>query len=232
MDYLSLSSNNNDFTLNEDDFSSDKIDQYSKDVWEAFQFTLYHDVDSFHVHCRFATCAIKINHWFAESLIYPKILAWPERWRVTSALTNSSKRRPTATSARIGPTTIHSVAKQRHLNALVFIPTFLFLTTSGYDYCLAFWFLPNCFNLRLLSFPPLCYDYPWRRKLMWCKINYFEIQSQALAGVKCSSSWTFHPRKGERGKVSHTSIIFRGKWKSLRCRWNGWKINFVEDKTT
>lgn len=32
MDYLSLSQNNNDFTLNEDDFSSDKIDQYSKDV--------------------------------------------------------------------------------------------------------------------------------------------------------------------------------------------------------
>lgn len=32
MDYLSLSQNNNDFTLNEDDFSSEKIDQYSKDV--------------------------------------------------------------------------------------------------------------------------------------------------------------------------------------------------------
>jgi hypothetical protein len=32
MDYLSLSQNNNDFTLNEDDFSSDKLDQYSKDV--------------------------------------------------------------------------------------------------------------------------------------------------------------------------------------------------------
>lgn len=32
MDYLSLSQNNNDFTLNEDDFSNEKIDQYSKDV--------------------------------------------------------------------------------------------------------------------------------------------------------------------------------------------------------
>lgn len=31
MDYLSLSQNNNDFT-NEDDFASDKLDQYSKDV--------------------------------------------------------------------------------------------------------------------------------------------------------------------------------------------------------
>lgn len=31
MDYLSLSQNNNDFT-NEDDFSNEKIDQYSKDV--------------------------------------------------------------------------------------------------------------------------------------------------------------------------------------------------------
>lgn len=32
MEYLSLSQNNNDFTLNEDDFSNEKIDQYSKDV--------------------------------------------------------------------------------------------------------------------------------------------------------------------------------------------------------
>jgi hypothetical protein len=32
MDYLSLSQNNDDFTLNEDDFSNEKIDQYSKDV--------------------------------------------------------------------------------------------------------------------------------------------------------------------------------------------------------
>lgn len=31
MDFMSLNENSNDFT-NEDDFSSDKIDQYSKDV--------------------------------------------------------------------------------------------------------------------------------------------------------------------------------------------------------
>lgn len=37
MDYLSLSQNNNDFT-NEDDFSNEKIDQYSKDVsWQVFR---------------------------------------------------------------------------------------------------------------------------------------------------------------------------------------------------
>lgn len=34
MDYMSLNENNNDFT-NEDDFSNDKIDHYSKDVSEA-----------------------------------------------------------------------------------------------------------------------------------------------------------------------------------------------------
>jgi len=32
VDYISLSQNNNDFTLNEDDFSNEKIDHYSKDV--------------------------------------------------------------------------------------------------------------------------------------------------------------------------------------------------------
>lgn len=34
MEYLSISNqnNNNDYTLNEDDFQSDKFDQYSKDV--------------------------------------------------------------------------------------------------------------------------------------------------------------------------------------------------------
>lgn len=37
MDYLSLSQNNNDFTLNEDDFTNEKIDQYSKDVSPLLQ---------------------------------------------------------------------------------------------------------------------------------------------------------------------------------------------------
>jgi hypothetical protein len=38
MEFLSISNqnNNNDYTLNEDDFSSDKFDQYSKDVRRIF----------------------------------------------------------------------------------------------------------------------------------------------------------------------------------------------------
>lgn len=43
MDYLSLSQNNDDFTLNEDDFSNEKIDQYSKDVsrWRKFRHVIW-----------------------------------------------------------------------------------------------------------------------------------------------------------------------------------------------
>lgn len=39
MDFMSLNENSNDFT-NEDDFSSDKIDQYSKDVSAIYESSL------------------------------------------------------------------------------------------------------------------------------------------------------------------------------------------------